>query len=138
VVAAAIAAATVATAAATLTKAEGKGERKEEKDKTRATMSSPLLSSRSSSAAPMSVQQPKSEGDASKVGVRRPDLPTLTREALAAHTSPESGGIWVAMGEGVYDVTAFASRHPGGSKILLAAGESHSQPRVDAVRAELR
>lgn len=128
VVAAAIAAATAATAAVTMTKAEGK-ERIEEKDNRRATTtnvmstssSSPLLSSRPSTAV---VQQPKGEGDASKVGVRRPDLPTYTREALAAHTSPQSGGIWVAMGEGVYDVTAFASRHPGGSKILLAAGES--------------
>ena len=34
----------------------------------------------------------------------------------------EASGVWVTHGEGVYDVTDFVSAHPGGNKILLAAG----------------
>lgn len=33
-------------------------------------------------------------------------------------------GIWVSFKEGVYDITDFVSKHPGGENILLGAGTS--------------
>ncbi|KAJ3160903.1 hypothetical protein HDU86_008265 [Geranomyces michiganensis] len=50
-------------------------------------------------------------------------LPTYTRDEVATHTTPETG-IWVTCGSGVYDITAFVEIHPGGSRILQAAGRS--------------
>lgn len=50
-------------------------------------------------------------------------LPTFTKEDVAAHNSKETG-IWVIFGNGVYDVTQYVQSHPGGNKILLAAGKS--------------
>jgi hypothetical protein len=32
--------------------------------------------------------------------------------------------IWVCFNRGVYDITAFAEKHPGGSRIMMAAGGS--------------
>ncbi|KAF6780006.1 hypothetical protein AHF37_00471 [Paragonimus kellicotti] len=46
----------------------------------------------------------------------------ITKEELAKHNSVESGGIWVSLQGKVYDVTEFVEQHPGGDKILLAAG----------------
>jgi sulfite oxidase len=45
----------------------------------------------------------------------------IDRAEVSKHTSPEQG-IWVTFGEGVYDITDFVRKHPGGDKILLAAG----------------
>lgn len=43
---------------------------------------------------------------------------------VAAHKTKDTG-IWVTYGDGVYDITAFVSNHPGGiDKIMLAAGGS--------------
>lgn len=44
----------------------------------------------------------------------------LTRAQVAQHNSVDS--IWVSYQDGVYDVTEFAKIHPGGSKIMMAAG----------------
>jgi sulfite oxidase len=51
-------------------------------------------------------------------------------------------------GEGVYDVTAFVNAHPGGNKIMLAAGSAlepywsmyaqHKQPQVCSTVLMLR
>lgn len=61
------------------------------------------------------------------------------RAEVEQHAS-EAEGIWVTFGEGVYDVTSFVSKHPGGNKILMAAGGAlepywamyaqHKQPAV--------
>ena len=42
---------------------------------------------------------------------------------MSKHHSPETG-IWVTYKGGVYDITEFVDSHPGGSKILLAAGRA--------------
>eukprot|EP00127_Corallochytrium_limacisporum_P003041 Clim_evm88s144 gene=Clim_evmTU88s144 len=57
---------------------------------------------------------------------KRPDLPTYDMDELKKHTGPSSasGRTWVAFGHGVYDMTEFVENHPGGNKILLAAGGS--------------
>ncbi|RKO87915.1 Oxidoreductase, molybdopterin-binding domain-containing protein [Blyttiomyces helicus] len=52
-----------------------------------------------------------------------PKRPVYTRDEVAKHNSKETG-IWVIRGSGVYDVTKFVEIHPGGSRILLAAGKS--------------
>lgn len=50
------------------------------------------------------------------------DLPVYTREEIRAHRTPETG-VWVTVGEYVYDVTEFLEEHPGGGdKLILAAG----------------
>jgi cytochrome b involved in lipid metabolism len=61
---------------------------------------------------------------AKKVGsgnAAEPTKRTIDQAEVRQHTTPEKG-IWVTFGEGVYDITAFVSQHPGGDKILLAAG----------------
>ena len=55
-------------------------------------------------------------------GLRRPDLPTYRRADIESHNSADKR-IWVTFKEGVYDVTEFVESHPGGKKILLAAGK---------------
>ena len=47
--------------------------------------------------------------------------PTFTAEEVATHTSMTEG-VWVTLGDGVYDVTSFVQQHPGGNHILAAAG----------------
>uniref|UniRef100_A0A671N6G5 Sulfite oxidase n=1 Tax=Sinocyclocheilus anshuiensis TaxID=1608454 RepID=A0A671N6G5_9TELE len=48
--------------------------------------------------------------------------PTLpTNKNFTKHCSLESG-VWVTYKGGVYDITEFVAMHPGGNKILLAAG----------------
>jgi sulfite oxidase len=47
----------------------------------------------------------------------------FTREEVAKHNSKETG-IWVAYKDGVYDITEFVDIHPGGEKIMLAAGKA--------------
>jgi sulfite oxidase len=62
-----------------------------------------------------------------KVGHLHPDdhyhhLPFYTRADIGKHRTVETG-IWMSYGDGVYDVTEFVKRHPGGSsKIVMAAG----------------
>lgn len=48
-------------------------------------------------------------------------LPVFTQEEVTSHRSLEDG-VWVTYKGGVYDITEFVAVHPGGDKILLAAG----------------
>lgn len=64
----------------------------------------------------------------------------ITRAEVEQHKGG-AAGVWVTFGEGVYDVTEFVSAHPGGDKILLAAGgplepywAMYAQHKQDAVR----
>ncbi|CAG11757.1 unnamed protein product, partial [Tetraodon nigroviridis] len=45
----------------------------------------------------------------------------FTQEEVTSHRSLEDG-VWVTYRGGVYDITEFVAVHPGGDKILLAAG----------------
>ena len=47
--------------------------------------------------------------------------PTFTAAEVAAHASM-ADGVWVTLGDGVYDVTEFVRHHPGGDHILAAGG----------------
>uniref|UniRef100_A0A915HR92 sulfite oxidase n=1 Tax=Romanomermis culicivorax TaxID=13658 RepID=A0A915HR92_ROMCU len=47
----------------------------------------------------------------------------FTRNEIRNHKTKETG-IWVTYKNGVYDVTNFVDYHPGGDKILMAAGGS--------------
>ncbi|TDH71743.1 hypothetical protein CCR75_002189 [Bremia lactucae] len=57
-------------------------------------------------------------------GVRRPDLPVFSLDEVQKHTGAHKNGTWVVYRHGVYDITKFIASHPGGTKILLAAGRS--------------
>ena len=46
--------------------------------------------------------------------------PKFTREQVAKHNTKDS--VWVTFRDGVYDVTDFVEGHPGGDRLLLAAG----------------
>ena len=51
-------------------------------------------------------------------------LPTFTKAEVAKHKGGEAG-VWVTLGNKVYDITNFIANHPGGvEKISLAAGGS--------------
>ncbi|CAJ0602139.1 unnamed protein product [Cylicocyclus nassatus] len=53
----------------------------------------------------------------------RKDLPTFKKEEVKKH-GKKADRIWVTYKTGVYDVTNFITSHPGGDKLLLAAGGS--------------
>lgn len=55
-----------------------------------------------------------------------PNIKYFTTAEVAANKSLDSGTgkIYVSRGKNVYDITKFIEQHPGGSKILLAAGKS--------------
>ena len=53
----------------------------------------------------------------------KPDVKYFTRAEVSKFKSPQTG-IYVSHGKNVYDITKFVEQHPGGSKILLAAGKS--------------
>lgn len=57
-------------------------------------------------------------------GKLREDLKTFTWAEIGKHDKKESR-IWVTYKQGVYDITEFVDKHPGGpSKISMAAGGS--------------
>eukprot|EP01065_Artemidia_motanka_P026749 TRINITY_DN319_c4_g1_i1.p1 TRINITY_DN319_c4_g1~~TRINITY_DN319_c4_g1_i1.p1 ORF type:complete len:559 (+),score=134.35 TRINITY_DN319_c4_g1_i1:93-1769(+) len=56
-------------------------------------------------------------------GKRRSDLPDYKLSDVAGHKT-KSSRIWVTFHDGVYDITDFVEAHPGGDRILLAAGAS--------------
>eukprot|EP01006_Ploeotia_vitrea_P051313 TRINITY_DN67549_c13_g3_i1.p1 TRINITY_DN67549_c13_g3~~TRINITY_DN67549_c13_g3_i1.p1 ORF type:complete len:578 (-),score=327.18 TRINITY_DN67549_c13_g3_i1:39-1772(-) len=74
-------------------------------------------------------------------------LPEYTYEEVAKHKGGREG-VWVTFGDGVYDVTKFIEAHPGGPKILMAAGgalepywrlyASHKTDEVFAILEGLR
>ncbi|XP_029450619.1 sulfite oxidase-like [Rhinatrema bivittatum] len=49
--------------------------------------------------------------------------PIYTREEVRRHVT-SMDGIWVTLGKEVFDITEFVDMHPGGNRILLAAGGS--------------
>ncbi|KAL0488220.1 sulfite oxidase [Acrasis kona] len=63
------------------------------------------------------------ELDLSKYGKVIDSLPEYTREQIEKKNN-KTDRIWVTFKYGVYDVTDFVEQHPGGEKILLAAGNS--------------
>uniref|UniRef100_A0A914LN29 sulfite oxidase n=1 Tax=Meloidogyne incognita TaxID=6306 RepID=A0A914LN29_MELIC len=70
---------------------------------------------------------------------KRKDLPTFTFDEVKQH-GKDANRIWVTYKQGVYDITDFIQSHPGGDKILLAAGNSiepywliYAQHRTDEV-----
>jgi sulfite oxidase len=56
-----------------------------------------------------------------RLGQRVPSLPNYTFSEIAAHKK-KNESVWVTYREGVYDVTDFVAKHPGGDKIMLGAG----------------
>jgi sulfite oxidase len=74
-------------------------------------------------------------------------LPVYTLEDVAKHATKDDR-IWVAYSHGVYDITDFVEEHPGGDKILMAAGGSlepfwllyavHKNPEVLALLEQFR
>lgn len=80
-------------------------------------------------------------------GAIRGDLPTYTLAQVATHKNKQKR-IWVTYKNGVYDITDYVSSHPGGSKILLAAGGSmepfwnmyavHKHPEILSIAETLR
>lgn len=95
-------------------------------------------------------EAPQDKGKAPAVvpGVRDPKLPTFSLEEVQEHTGARRNGTWVVYRHGVYDITRFIVRHPGGTKILLAAGGSiepfwqlyaaHNHADVHRILEELR
>eukprot|EP01059_Diplonema_ambulator_P011008 TRINITY_DN20994_c0_g1_i2.p1 TRINITY_DN20994_c0_g1~~TRINITY_DN20994_c0_g1_i2.p1 ORF type:complete len:528 (+),score=170.87 TRINITY_DN20994_c0_g1_i2:43-1626(+) len=57
-----------------------------------------------------------------EAGARRSGLQDYTLDEVRKHNGGDS--IWVTFKDGVYDITDFVEAHPGGEKILLAAGGS--------------
>ncbi|KAJ1550129.1 hypothetical protein HK096_008610, partial [Nowakowskiella sp. JEL0078] len=55
---------------------------------------------------------------------KKPNVPKIfTWEEVSKHNSKENG-IWIISGSSVYDITEFVEAHPGGERIMLAAGRS--------------
>lgn len=82
-----------------------------------------------------------------QTGQLKEGLPIYTLAEVAEHaTKPDR--IWVTYGHGVYDITEFVDQHPGGDKILMAAGGSlepfwllyavHKNPTVLAMLEQWR
>eukprot|EP01061_Rhynchopus_euleeides_P027230 TRINITY_DN4432_c0_g3_i1.p1 TRINITY_DN4432_c0_g3~~TRINITY_DN4432_c0_g3_i1.p1 ORF type:complete len:537 (+),score=196.68 TRINITY_DN4432_c0_g3_i1:54-1664(+) len=60
-----------------------------------------------------------------EAGARVTGLPDYSLEDVRAKATKDgSGPIWVTFRDGVYDITEFVEAHPGGDKILMAAGGS--------------
>ena len=57
----------------------------------------------------------------SKVKPSSTSAPLYSQDDVAQHNSLQNG-IWVTFEGHVYDITEFVGQHPGGDKILLAAG----------------
>ena len=61
------------------------------------------------------------EDDLSEFGREIQGLKSYTAEEVAKHNH-KSKRIWVSYRSGVYDITDFVYKHPGGDKILMASG----------------
>eukprot|EP01080_Neovahlkampfia_damariscottae_P003201 gene3201-5517_t len=68
-----------------------------------------------------SAKETKEEQKKIEPGVIKKNLPYYTSEEIKKHNNKEDR-IWVTFKDGVYDITDFVAIHPGGEKILLAAG----------------
>ncbi|XP_062843222.1 sulfite oxidase, mitochondrial isoform X2 [Trichomycterus rosablanca] len=63
-----------------------------------------------------------SKAEQASASVTEPlSLPIYSQEEVTKHRSLENG-VWVTYNGNVYDITEFVAVHPGGAKILLAAG----------------
>ncbi|KAJ3279716.1 hypothetical protein HK104_001223, partial [Borealophlyctis nickersoniae] len=72
---------------------------------------------------------------------------TFSRREVMQHTSKETA-IWVIHDNGVYDITDFVDYHPGGERIMMAAGRSidpfwsvftiHQTPETRAILEDYR
>ncbi|XP_011151999.1 probable sulfite oxidase, mitochondrial isoform X2 [Harpegnathos saltator] len=81
-------------------------------------------------------------------GKLRKDMKTYTMEEVGKHDNKEKR-IWITFRQGVYDITEFIDKHPGGSsKILMAAGGSidpfwsifanHNTPEIYSLLESMR
>lgn len=81
-------------------------------------------------------------------GQLRKDMKTYTLEEVGRHDRKENR-IWVTFRQGVYDITEFVDKHPGGpSKIVMAAGGSiepfwtifanHNTPEIHSLLESMR
>eukprot|EP01012_Entosiphon_sulcatum_P005367 TRINITY_DN12371_c0_g1_i2.p1 TRINITY_DN12371_c0_g1~~TRINITY_DN12371_c0_g1_i2.p1 ORF type:complete len:549 (-),score=49.93 TRINITY_DN12371_c0_g1_i2:25-1671(-) len=61
---------------------------------------------------------------ASRAGVHVQGLPEYSRADVALRSGKDGGPVWVTFRGGVYDITNWIEHHPGGDKILAAAGGS--------------
>ncbi|KAG7390807.1 hypothetical protein PHYPSEUDO_006629 [Phytophthora pseudosyringae] len=71
-------------------------------------------------AATIAASTLREDADVARAGEVQPELPTFSMQQV----QQRSGASWVVYRHGVYDVTDFAGGHPGGTKILQAAGKS--------------
>lgn len=67
------------------------------------------------------VQAEQAEPIAVQTIEKPPAFPVYTQDEVTSHRTLEDG-IWVTYKGAVYDITEFVAMHPGGDKILLAAG----------------
>jgi sulfite oxidase len=72
-------------------------------------------------AAPWLAGQPASAKAETRKAASSKKLPMIRRSEVEKHKTAETG-IWVTHGDGVFDITDFVAAHPGGERILLAAG----------------
>eukprot|EP00485_Elphidium_margaritaceum_P013833 CAMPEP_0202726214 /NCGR_PEP_ID=MMETSP1385-20130828/184498_1 /ASSEMBLY_ACC=CAM_ASM_000861 /TAXON_ID=933848 /ORGANISM="Elphidium margaritaceum" /LENGTH=572 /DNA_ID=CAMNT_0049392429 /DNA_START=136 /DNA_END=1854 /DNA_ORIENTATION=- len=75
----------------------------------------------SSSSSSKALMEGLPESPSWRAGQRKDELRDYRLDEVAQHTDPTSS-FWVIYREGVYDVTQFIEDHPGGEKLLLAAG----------------
>ena len=74
-------------------------------------------------------------------------LPLYSFDEVKKHDSSETG-VWVIYNKGVYDITGFISKHPGGELLLVGAGRSidsywkiysvHHSPETHALLESMR
>lgn len=67
------------------------------------------------------VQAEQSDVVSAQLKAQTSQLPIFSQEEVTKHRTLKDG-VWVTYKGGVYDITEFVSVHPGGDKILLAAG----------------
>ncbi|XP_018580162.1 sulfite oxidase [Anoplophora glabripennis] len=65
----------------------------------------------------------KSSDESGTAGKFKEGLPSFSLREISDHTSKDTK-VWVTYKEGVYDITDFVDKHPGGDQILIAAGSS--------------
>ena len=69
----------------------------------------------------VSCQTDMSKDHHPSLGKKIAGLPSYKFDQIAQHKAPAS--VWVTYGQGVYDVTEFVAKHPGGvAKIMMGAG----------------
>ena len=68
--------------------------------------------------------QAKTSSSVSEAGQRKNNLPEFSAEEVGTHDSMDKR-IWVTYKSGVYDITDFIPKHPGGGgNVMMAAGGS--------------